>query len=255
MATLAKPRSATSTAGRRIAAAEWQRVGDDLDAQGFAVIEDLLGAEACGGVAGLYPDDARFRSRIVMARHGFGRGEYKYFAYPLPDPVARLRTALYPPLAAIANRWNEAMGIDVRYPADARGVPRSAATTPGQTRPTPLLLQYGAGDYNCLHQDLYGEHVFPLQVGDPAVRAGRGLHGRRVRADRAAPAHAVARRGRAAAAGRCGGLPGASSAGARHARHLSRQHAPRRERHPLGRAPHARHHLPRRQVIVALVSR
>ena len=125
MATLAKPRSATSTAGRRIASAEWQRVGDDLDAQGFAVIEDLLGAEACGRVAGLYPDDAPFRSRIVMARHGFGRGEYKYFAYPLPDPVEGLRTALYPQLAEIANRWNEAMGIDIRYPADHAAVPEA----------------------------------------------------------------------------------------------------------------------------------
>jgi hypothetical protein len=176
MATLAKPRSATATAGRRIASAEWQRVGDDLDTQGFAVIEELLGAEACGGVAGLYPDDAPFRSRIVMARHGFGRGEYKYFAYPLPDPVEGLRAAFYPQLAEIANRWNEAMGIDIGYPADHAAFLKRCHDA-GQVRPTPLLLQYGAGDYNCLHQDLYGEHVFPLQVAILLSQPGRDFTG------------------------------------------------------------------------------
>ena len=134
-----------------------------------------------------------------MARHGFGRGEYKYFAYPLPEPIAALRTALYPPLRRIANRWNEAMGIDVALSARARARSSRAATRPARRKPTPLLLQYGAGDYNCLHQDLYGEHVFPLQVAILLSRAGRGFHRRRVRADRAAAAHAVARRGRAAA--------------------------------------------------------
>jgi hypothetical protein len=147
----------------RIAALDWNRVAGDLDAQGCAVLPTLLSADECRALTALYDDDARFRSRIVMSRHGFGRGEYKYFSYPLPEPIAALRPALYPPLREVANRWNEAMGIATRYPDDhAEFLKRCHAA--GQTRPTPLLLQYEAGDYNCLHQDLYGEHVFPLQV-------------------------------------------------------------------------------------------
>ncbi|WP_371422853.1 2OG-Fe(II) oxygenase [Tardiphaga sp.] len=160
-ATLAKRHTPSSDS--RVDAIDWQRIAAELDAQGCAVFDKLLTSDECRHLASLYPDDARFRSRIVMGRHGFGRGEYKYFNYPLPDPIAGLRPALYGPLSAIANRWNETMGIDVRFPSDHAAFLKRCHEA-GQTRPTPLLLQYEAGDYNCLHQDLYGEHVFPLQV-------------------------------------------------------------------------------------------
>ena len=149
----------------------------DLDAQGWSVVRDLLTAAECDELASLYTQDAGFRSRVVMARHGFGKGEYRYFSYPLPPLVQGLRTALYPRLAPLANRWHERMGMSVRFPAEhAEFIARCAAS--GQARPTPLLLQYGAGDYNCLHQDLYGEHVFPLQLAvllsEPATDFGGG---------------------------------------------------------------------------------
>ena len=163
---------ATSEITSRVDAIDWAQATADLDAQGCAVLKELLSPDECAALAALYPDDKHFRSRIVMARHGFGRGEYKYFAYPLPDRSRELRPALYPQLCAVANRWNEAMGIDVRYPDEPRGVPR-ALPRGRADRPTPLLLQYGAGDYNCLHQDLYGEHVFPLQVAILLSRARR----------------------------------------------------------------------------------
>jgi hypothetical protein len=147
----------------RLDALDWTQVDSELDAQGCAVLKGLLTAEECGALAAIYPDDRHFRSRIVMSRHGFGRGEYKYFAYPLPDLIAELRPALYARLVGIANRWNETMGIDIRYPA-RHGEFLDRCRAAGQARPTPLLLHYEAGDYNCLHQDLYGEHVFPLQV-------------------------------------------------------------------------------------------
>ena len=127
------------------------------------MFSNLLTSDECETISRLYVDDRHFRSHVIMARHGFGRGEYKYFSYPLPDIVARLRTAMYPRLAPIANRWNESMGIDVRYP-DTHADFIKRCHKAGQTRPTPLLLQYGEGDYNALHQDLYGEYVFPQQL-------------------------------------------------------------------------------------------
>jgi len=147
----------------RVGSIDWARVGADLDLSGRALLKGLLTAKECETLAGLYDDEKRFRSTVVMARHGFGRGEYKYFSYPLPDIVAALRPALYAQLVPIANRWNEAMKMAVRYPdTHAEFIKRCHAA--GQNKPTPLLLRYGADDYNCLHQDLYGEHVFPLQV-------------------------------------------------------------------------------------------
>jgi uncharacterized protein len=150
-------------AASRIAVLDWRAIGADLDAHGGAVLSGLLDGDDCVALTAMYTDEGLFRSRVVMSRHGFGRGEYKYFAYPLPAVVASLRTGLYPPLAGIANRWHAAMGIATRYPQDhASFLERCRAA--GQSRPTPLLLQYGSGDYNCLHQDLYGDLAFPLQV-------------------------------------------------------------------------------------------
>jgi hypothetical protein len=147
----------------RVSAIDWEQVSHDLDSQGSAMVAGLLSPVECDTLAALYEQDELFRSRVVMARHGFGRGEYKYFRYPLPEIIAELRTVLYPYLVPIANRWNTAMGIDVRYPQrHADYIARCHRA--GQVRPTPLLLQYGKDDYNCLHQDLYGEQVFPLQV-------------------------------------------------------------------------------------------
>jgi hypothetical protein len=153
----------TSDIASRVDAIDWAEASRDLDAYGCALLKGLLSGEECRALAALYPDDSHFRSRIVMGRHGFGRGEYKYFSHPLPDLIARLRPALYARLRDLANRWNEAMGIDIRYPETHNAFLKRCHAA-GQTRPTPLLLQYEAGDYNCLHQDLYGEHVFPLQV-------------------------------------------------------------------------------------------
>ena len=160
----------------RVAALDWDRIAGDLDGQGNALVPGLLPPQACRTLANSYGADTLFRSRIVMARHGFGRGEYKYFAYPLPGIVAGLRTAFYPHLAPIANRWNTAMGIDIIYPdKHTEFIARCHAAE--QRRPTPLLLQYGAGDYNCLHQDLYGEHVFPLQIVLLLSQPGRDFEG------------------------------------------------------------------------------
>ena len=147
----------------RIQTLDWEWISRELDEHGNANLERILSVNECQAVAALYTHDSLFRSRVVMARHGFGRGEYKYFEYPLPEVVAEVRTAIYPRLAEIANRWNALMGLEVHYP-EAHSEFLKRCQDAGQLRPTPLLLQYGEGDYNCLHQDLYGEHVFPIQV-------------------------------------------------------------------------------------------
>jgi len=142
---------------------DWEKVSAALDERGSAIVERLLSPAQCRALAALYAKDDLFRSRVVMGRHGFGRGEYKYFRYPLPELLAAERAALYPQLAEIANRWNAAMGIDARFPPDHKAFLKRCHAA-GQRRPTPLILKYEEGDYNCLHQDLYGEHVFPLQL-------------------------------------------------------------------------------------------
>jgi hypothetical protein len=147
----------------RVAACDWEALAGELDAWGCAVLPRLLAPDECRAIARLYPDERHFRSHVVMARHGFGRGEYRYFRYPLPDLVSGLRTALYPRLAGVANGWNERMGLDERFPDDHAAF-LEACHDAGQRRPTPLLLQYVAGDFNCLHQDLYGALAFPIQV-------------------------------------------------------------------------------------------
>jgi uncharacterized protein len=166
----------SSDIATRIDAFDWTQASRDLDAQGCAVLKGLLSPEQCRALSALYPDDTQFRSRVVMGRHGFGRGEYKYFSYPLPDVIAEMRPVLYARLVDVANRWNEAMGIAIRYP-DRHDAFLKRCHAAGQTRPTPLLLQYGPDDYNCLHQDLYGEHVFPLQVAILLSEPGRDFAG------------------------------------------------------------------------------
>lgn len=160
----------------RIKVFDWERVSNDLDAQGCAIIENLVSSEECGALVRLYAVEDIFRSRVVMGHHGFGRGEYKYFRYPLPGIISGLRTSIYPRLVPVANRWNEAMGIDARYPAKHPDFIKRCHAA-GQLRPTPLLLQYTPGDYNCLHQDLYGEHVFPIQVTILLSEPGRDFTG------------------------------------------------------------------------------
>jgi len=155
---------------------DWPAIAKELDTHGAAVLSGLLRPEDCAKLAATYPESGLFRSHIIMSRHGFGRGEYKYFAYPLPDLVATLRASLYPALAGIANRWNEALGEATRFP-DEHAAFIERCHKAGQKRPTPLLLQYGEGDYNCLHQDIYGAHVFPLQVAILLSEPGRDFTG------------------------------------------------------------------------------
>jgi uncharacterized protein len=155
--------SAAAPADARVAAYDWQALAGELDNYGCAVLPKLLSSDECRLVAGLYSDERHFRSHVHMARHGFGKGEYRYFKYPLPDLLGGLRTALYPRLAGVANAWNDRMGLDQRYPADHASFLKLCHDA-GQSRPTPLLLQYVPGDFNCLHQDLYGDLAFPIQV-------------------------------------------------------------------------------------------
>ena len=174
-ATRAQVRRQPDLAGT-VAALDWERIEASLDAHGSAVMSSVLPAEDCLALAATYDSDGHFRSRVVMARHGFGRGEYKYFGNPLPKVVAELRSATYPRLAGLANRWNLAMAVDVRYPDDhAEFLDRCHRA--GQTKPTPLLLRYDEGDFNCLHQDLYGPNVFPLQVAFLLSVPGRDFSG------------------------------------------------------------------------------
>jgi len=155
---------------------DWTRIAGELDARGWALTGPLLTPATCADLAGLYGQESLFRSRVVMGRHGFGRGEYQYFRYPLPDPVQALRESLYPPLAGVANRWAERLGQDQRYPETLDQM-LARCHAAGQERPTPLMLTYGPGDYNCLHQDLYGEHVFPLQAAILLDAPGRDFEG------------------------------------------------------------------------------
>jgi len=175
-ATAATQRAEPPQIAERVRAVGWQDALRGLDDRGSAIIEGLLGEAECEALSSLYEKTENFRSRVVMARHGFGRGEYRYFDYPLPEIVGELRTAVYAQLAPLANRWNAAMGIAVRYPSGHEEyIARCHAA--GQLRPTPLLLQYGVDDYNCLHQDLYGEHVFPLQLAILLSEPGRDFSG------------------------------------------------------------------------------
>ncbi len=160
----------------RVASLDWERIATDLDQRGCAVTGTILLPDECDAIATTYENRERFRSRIVMARHGFGSGEYKYFAYPLPETIAELRKTTYPRIAAIANRWNDSLGIKNRYPEDHDTFIEQCHRA-GQTRPTPLLLRYGEGDYNCLHQDLYGAIAFPLQAAILLSAPGRDFTG------------------------------------------------------------------------------
>ncbi|QWP77329.1 2OG-Fe(II) oxygenase [Lysobacter sp. K5869] len=161
---------------RRIAGYDWDALGAALDAQGWAVLPNLLSARQCAALADAYGEDERYRSRVVMQRHGFGRGEYRYYRYPLPPMVQALREGLYPRLAPVAARWGAALGESGEYP-DSLDAFLARCHAAGQPRPTPLLLRYAEGDYNCLHQDVYGEHVFPLQTAILLSQPGRDFEG------------------------------------------------------------------------------
>ena len=170
------PTSADTSAEARIGAYDWTALARDLNAYGCAVLPKLLTPVECTDTVTLYPDESHFRSHVIMARHGFGKGEYRYFKYPLPDLLDGIRTALYPRFAGIANEWNERMGMGQRFP-DEHAAFLKQCHDAGQTRPTPLLLQYVPGDFNCLHQDLYGDLWFPIQVAVLLSEPGRDFTG------------------------------------------------------------------------------
>jgi len=170
------PASAVTTAEARVSVYDWLALTAELDSYGCAVLSKLLSPDECRYIAALYPDGSLFRSHIHMARHGFGKGEYRYFKYPLPELIGGLRTALYPTLAGVANAWNERMRVDERYPEDYASFLKQCHAA-GQVRPTPLLLQYVPGDFNCLHQDLYGDLAFPIQVAILLSEPGRDFTG------------------------------------------------------------------------------
>ena len=171
-----RPVLGVESASARVGSYDWQELSAELNGYGCAVMERLMSPEECRQIADVYLREEHFRSHIQMARHGFGKGEYRYFKYPLPDLLAGLRTAIYPHLARVANDWNERMGLDERYP-DRHEEFLKQCHDQGQTRPTPLLLQYFPGDFNCLHQDLYGDLAFPLQVAILLSEPGRDFTG------------------------------------------------------------------------------
>jgi hypothetical protein len=169
-------KASSLSAADRVAKCDWHRIVAVLNAQGSAAIEKLLTPSECGEISSMYPHEEHFRSHVIMGRYGFGKGEYRYFKYPLPDLIGSLRTAIYPHLSPVANSWNERMGIDRRFPAKHADFLKECHAA-GQMRPTPLLLQYGKDDYNCLHQDLYGDHVFPIQVAILLSEPGKDFTG------------------------------------------------------------------------------
>lgn len=170
------PADAVDSAERRLAKRDWKTFADEMNGYGCAVLQGILTPDECAELSRAYPENSPFRSHVHMARHGFGKGEYKYYRYPLPDLIGGLRTALYPHLAGVANAWNERMGIDKAYPAAHEDFLRECHEA-GQLRPTPLLLQYVPGDFNCLHQDLYGDLAFPIQVAFLLSEPGRDFTG------------------------------------------------------------------------------
>lgn len=170
------PADTAHSAAARIERYQWDKLAGELDDYGCAVLEGLLSPQECRDIAALYKDESHFRSHIHMARHGFGKGEYRYFKYPLPGLIGGLRTALYPHLVSVANNWNERMGMAQRYPSEHDAFLKQCHDR-GQTRPTPLLLQYVTGDFNCLHQDLYGDTAFPLQVAILLSEPGKDFTG------------------------------------------------------------------------------
>ena len=239
--------TAKNAANAKVEGYDWDELIHSLDADGTAVLPQLLDRDQCAQFAAGYPRDDLYRSRIVMARHGFGRGEYKYFSYPLPQVLQDLREALYAKLVPIANRWNRQMGIDVRYPTVHADFIRRCHRA-GQKRPTPLILQYVEDDYNCLHQDLYGEHVFPLQVTVLLSKPGTDFEGGEFVVNGRRRSRETSRRSRPRAGRRRD--PGRQPAPlCQPSRHREDGHASRRQSRTTWSSSHRRDYLPRRSLI------